>query len=204
MGSGTVGARRWVGLALALTLGLSACGGGDEGSSEKLDLDSASASPSESPDKPDGPAAIPTSFPDIGLEITGLPKNPKGTKRELLTTWATFEHGHQAMTRSLRWNKMLSATTAAQARELMRSQANGLKGSNTHYTGERTVELIDLDLRGRFAVLDACDDTSRSRLVKNGVKEKEAPGDKQLVRMDLTFTGGAWRITSIEPGEDRC
>lgn len=208
MGKETATGRRLIGLALVATLGMSACGGEDEESPESLSLDSESASESDSASESEAsqPEAIQTSFPDIGLEITGLPKNPKAAKHELLSTWATFEHGHQAMTRSLRWNKMLTETAVGSARDMMRDQADGLKENDTHYTGDLVVELIELQRRGNFAVIDACYDTSRSRLVTNGKKENGPPGGtvRQVLRSSLNFAGGRWQVTGVDVRDEAC
>lgn len=178
--------------ALTLAGGAAACGsdGSDEPSvSDRVKSDSsASVTTAE-------PTAIPSSFPDIGLEFTTLP-TLKGAQTDALRTYVTFMRGHSTMMRSGKVTKLLTETAAGHALQSEKDTAAYLRKHHGQYHGSLSVTVALQGSNKQVVSLNACLDGSKLTMTENGQPTK-LDGEKRVAQaVSLQPVAGTWRVIS--------
>lgn len=202
--------------ALALVVPVTACSAEPdrERSLDLSDRASSSTSPSEpddggddAPAEPSGPSgtggALPTSYPEVGLEFASLPP-ASGTRRDALATYVDYERGLRQLSRSAEPNRLITDNADQGLVTTMRSTLDYLRGDDVRYRGTAVIS-VDFDgASGRAAVLDLCTDGSDLELVTDGTPGPVTGPERVAGRVVLTNTGGTWVVTQYDTLEESC
>lgn len=195
----------------ALTLSLaSACSSdSDEPEArETLELDptvsaSASQEPSPTPAEPAAEDAIPTSYPEVGLEFAALPA-ATGAEAAALATYVEYERGLRRLSRTGELNPLLTDNAAASLTPTLESTVDYLQGNDIRYRGTAVLTVAFEAFGEQAAVLDLCTDASGLELVTAGEPGPVEGAPRAAGRVVLTAGGGDWIVTQYDTLEDPC
>lgn len=200
-----------IGLCLALLASVAACSDDSDSSGEKkLDLsESNSASPTEessndgSDDASETPDAIPTSYPDVGLEFTSLPK-VKGAKRAALETYVAFERGQRKLSRTASMNPLITKNAAPSAQQPLQNAIDWMHSNDTRYDGTARIDVSFEGAGAATATLNLCIDATDLALVTDGQKRPVEGRQRSASRVSLSNGGGTWLLTAYESLDESC
>ncbi|WP_244931550.1 hypothetical protein [Nocardioides sp. W7] len=194
---------------VALTLALGSCSSDTE-EPKTLELDATpsasptpSAEPGETPSGEPADDAIPTSYPEIGLEFSALPQ-ASGPEAAALATYVEYERGLRELSRTGELNPLLTDNAAPSLTPTLESTVAYLRDNDTRYDGEVR---IDVDLEGagpRAAALTLCTDASDLKLVKSGRPGPVEGLQRAVGRVVLTAADGTWVVTQYDTLEESC
>lgn len=190
----------------ALTLGLVACGDddGDPSSENSPDLEPTSeATESTTTSAPDDPEAIPTSYPDVGLEYDGLP-DLDGKYRDALEVFIAFDRGRLQLLREAQMNAMVSDNAAEQVVSTWQSTAAYLQDNGAHYRGMSVATFDDVKTDGDLLGLDLCLDGTELRYVQGGSASAPDGPSRVPFRVIVTQHDGSWKVTEAATQEGSC
>jgi hypothetical protein len=191
-----------------LALGLTACGGdGDASSDNPPDLgptseSTASSEPTELTTPP-GPKAIPSSYPDVGLEYDGLP-DLDGKYRDALAVFVDFDRGRLELLRKAQMNPLLSKNAGEQVVSTYQSTATYLQDHNAHYRGTSVASFDNVKTDGDLLGLDLCLDGTDLRYVEGGAASAPDGPSRVPFRVIVTQAGGSWTVTEAATQEGTC
>jgi hypothetical protein len=191
----------------ALTLGLAACGDDDgdtSGGAPDLDPKSEATSASDSPtSEPADPEAIPTSYPEVGLEYDGLPEL-EGKYRDALATFVAFDRGRLQLLREAKMNALVTKNAAEQVVATFQSTASYLQQHNAHYRGTSVASFADVSEGGDLLGLDLCLDGTELRYVEGGSASAPEGPARVPFRAIVTLHDGTWTVTEASSQEGTC
>ena len=196
----------------ALVLALVACGDddGDPSSSQSPDLDP-SSEPTESTGPsgstattaPEGPEAIPASYPAVGLEYDGLP-DLEGKYRDALEVFVAFDRGRLQLLREAQINPLLSDNAAEQVVSTFQSTATYLQEHDAYYRGTSVASFDNVKTDGNLLGLDLCLDGTKLRYVQGGSASAPEGPARVPFRVIVTQNDGSWTVTEAATQEGSC
>jgi hypothetical protein len=194
----------------ALALCVSACGSGDDTTTDPPRLgddssssatESSSEAPSETADAGDELAA---EYADVELSFGSLPE-VKGSQRDALAAYVTYEHGLRKLSRTAKINPELRKVAGEPLMPTLRNTVAYLRNNDLRYAGPTAIDVSVNGGNDRVVVLDLCTDASRLRLVKNGRKRPVEGLQRAKGRVTLNSGGtNAWKVTDYTTLEEPC
>ena len=191
----------------ALALALVACGDDDDSSSSDspdLGPSSESTEPTESTTTsapPEGPDAIPASYPGVGLEYDGLP-DLEGRYRDALETFVAFDRGRLQLLREAKMNPLLSDNAADPVVANWQATATYLQDNDAYYRGTSVATFGDVQTKGDLLGLDLCLDGTELRYVQGGAASAPEGPAQVPFRVIVTQNDGTWTVTEAATQED--
>lgn len=188
----------------ALVLGLAGCGdnGADDTAPTPSIGESSKAGEPTSEPAP-GPGAIPTSFPEVGLEITDLPKLDDAY-HDALVAFVDFERGRRATLNEAKLNPLLSDNAAGRVVEKFQGTVDYLQANNSHYRGDVTTEVVEAETKPGVLWLETCTDGTGLRIVENGQPTPVSGEPRLSARIVVTDVDGTWLVTDDTSLEGSC
>lgn len=194
-------------LLLAATLALAACGDdGDPSSDDAPDIGESSSETTTAPEPTEsttGPEAIPTSYPEIGLEYVDFPEPTKKT-RPALEVFVAFDTGRVELLHNAEMNDRVRDNAAEPVVAQYQGTADFLQEHNAHYRGETVSTITDVVTKGDFVALDLCVDGSALRFVENGEPRPPDGATRLPSRAIITRTDTGWTVTESASLEGSC
>ncbi len=196
---------------VALALTLTGCGddsepsGGDSpdlGASSEPTETTASASASSSA-PPDGPDAIPASYPEVGLEYDGLP-DLDGRYRDALEAFIAFDRGRLQLLREAKMNPLLSDNAADPVVSGWQDTATYLQDNDAFYRGTSIATFDNVETEGDLLGLELCLDGTGLRYVEGGSASAPEGPARVPFRVIVTQAGGSWQVTEASTQEGSC
>lgn len=167
------------------------------GSSSPADVSASSADPE--------PEAIPSSYPEVGLEYVDLPELD-APYRAALETFVAFDRGRLELMRKVRMNALLSDNAAPAVVAGWDDTLRYLRERDAHYRGETVATFVDVSHEKGFLGLELCVDGSGLRWVEDG-RAGAVPGSREggvPLRAIVTRTDGGWKVTEAQSQEGTC
>lgn len=150
----------------------------------------------------DAPDAIPSSYPEVGLEFSDLPQ-PRGTKREALEAYVAYERGLRKLSRTAKPNAMITDHATQPLITTMESTVDYLRSNSIRYQGTADIAVSFVGNSARATVLEVCIDGTDLELVQNGsTKPINGPG-RLPGRVVVTSNGQAWLVTQYDTEEEQ-
>jgi len=197
--------------ATALVVALAACSSDSDSGPEaapSLDatasVDPAEPEPSEPVSSAPADDAIPTSYPEVGLEFTALPE-VEGPALDALATYVEFERGMRQLGRTANTNRLLAETASPAFQPTIDSTLDYLRDGDIRYRGSVTVD-VALDGAGAStAVLELCADGTDLQLVTAGRPGPITGPARVPMRVILSNgQGTGWAVDQYESQEGTC
>lgn len=175
-------------LLVVLLLLLGGCSAGDD--SPTTAGPSATASTSDDID-----------YPDEGVDIVGAPELD-GVYRRALQTYVDFERGRRLTAREGRVDRMLAFNATSEVVDPYR-EALRAYGEGGAYTGDVTVELLDVRPHGDRLLIDVCVDAT-DLVVPDGAPTQLGEATRAPQHVEVTNILGPWRVTRAESVDGSC
>jgi len=195
---------------VALALALVACGDDDSdpssGDSPNIGPSSESTDPTESETKsapPEGPNAIPASYPAVGLEYDGLP-DLEGRYHDALEAFVAFDRGRLQLLREAKMNALLSDNAADPVVANWQATATYLQDNDAYYRGTSVATFDNVKTEGDLLGLDLCLDGTELRYVQGGSASAPEGPSRVPFRVIVTQAGGSWTVTEASTQEGSC
>jgi hypothetical protein len=201
-----------VATALLALASLTGCGSSDDAAATAPLTSSPTPSVSESPSDSASastaadPAAITTSYPEIGLVFDDLP-HVTGAKQAALKAWTELEAAVTRSTVSDTFDPTVERLGNAELAQGVRNNIAYLKKHHQHYAGtmhDRFTKLLGAS--DRIVVFDVCYDGTDAWLEATDGTGKREPLHPEVGagRVQVTNVTGLWKVTSLEYTEKSC
>lgn len=153
--------------------------------------------------EPAGEDAIPTSYPEVGLEFAALPE-VTGAERSAVATYVAYERGLRQLSRTAELNALLTDNSAPSLTPTLESTVDYLRSNDVRYRGTAVLEVAVEAFGTKAAVLDLCTDASGLELVTAGTAGPVEGPPRAQGRVVLTAGGGGWVVTQYDTLEETC
>ena len=194
----------------ALALCLTACGGGGgETTTDPPTLGDESSSSSEPPSETppadsEDSGELAGDYPDVELSFGSLPE-VRGSQRDALAAYVTYEHGLRKLSRTAKINSELRKVAGEPLIPTLRNTVAYLRNNDLRYAGPTAIDVSVNGGNDRVVVLDLCTDASRLRLMKDGKKRPVEGLQRAKGRVTLNSGGtNAWKVTDYTTLEEPC
>lgn len=140
-------------------------------------------------------------YPDVGVDLVGLPELP-GVYERALQTYIDFERGRRLAARTGEVGRLLSFNATASVVDPYREALAAYADRGT-YGGDVVIEFLDVRPRDSVLRLDLCVDAT-ALLVPDGAPTQLGEATRGPQRIEVTNLVGPWRVTRAEPVDGSC